>query len=161
MYWFTEVSNQLQALELFDMMSKHLRTRELFHQVFDEADKAAAIVSADRDRLQNDRTARLSVLAALFLLIAPIAATLFTTEEIPQWYRSTGVMCLSLAGVLAGLCGTKIISSFVDYLNRHRIFRRVGLSLAVLLIASAWCAYFLGKRSKQAEAPPPIPMAQP
>ena len=162
MYWFTEVSNQLQGQELFDMLSKHLRSRELFQQVFDEADKAAAIVSANRERKQNERTARLSVLAALFLLIAPIAALFAAEETSPRWYRSVGVFFLSVAGVLAGLCGTKSISAVVDCLNQHRVLRRVGLALAAILVAIACYFYFAGARSKPVEThSPPIPLAEP
>ncbi|MDA1053165.1 MAG: hypothetical protein O3C40_22145 [Planctomycetota bacterium] len=58
MYWCTEVSNQAQGRELFDLWSLHLNTRPLFDQVNAELREATELVSGWRQQWllseQND-----------------------------------------------------------------------------------------------------------
>jgi len=50
MYWCTEVSNQAQGRELFDLWSMHLNTRPLFEQVNAELQEATELVSGWRQQ---------------------------------------------------------------------------------------------------------------
>lgn len=53
-YWFNEVSNQLQARELFGLWSRHLGTEKLFDQVKQEIQDANGFLNdLQQDRLSN------------------------------------------------------------------------------------------------------------
>jgi hypothetical protein len=54
-YWFSEVSNQIQGRELFDLFVKHLRTQELFTQLRDEIGEATATLSAWATEKQSEQ----------------------------------------------------------------------------------------------------------
>lgn len=53
-YWFTDVSNQIQARELFALLRKHLGLEALFAQVTAEARETNAFLN----RLEDERTAK-------------------------------------------------------------------------------------------------------
>ncbi len=113
MYWFTEVSNQVQPQELFDMMSGHLGTRNLFEQVFDKSEKASQIVRSNREQERNESSLRLGVVAAVFLLVAPVVAALFTTEEVAQYWRPIGAIGLCFGALLTGLSLSDWLSQLI------------------------------------------------
>jgi hypothetical protein len=68
-YWFTEVSNQVQAKELFDWWSKHLGSRELFDRVMKEAQDAHQYLDMEEQRSQTETTTRLTVVATVGLVV--------------------------------------------------------------------------------------------
>lgn len=158
MYWFTEISNQVQAQELFDLLSKHLRTRELFSQVFEESEKAAAIVRAYRDRIQNDRTARLGVLAAVFLVAAPTISAIFTTEEIAKYYRAWGACLASFAALLAGLVLTKPLTKMVDAIKGKCKITWTVVGMFSLAIGAAWIVWNKPKPDEKPSKESPMPV---
>jgi len=68
-YWFTEVSNQVQAKELFDWWSKHLGSRKLFDRVMKEAQDAHQYLDLEEQRSQTETTTRLTVVATVGLVV--------------------------------------------------------------------------------------------
>ena len=58
MYWFTELTNQIQGRELFDLWSQHLNTRPLFDQIKAELQEAEQIVGGwQRQRMVQEQSA--------------------------------------------------------------------------------------------------------
>lgn len=56
-YWFVDLSNQMQAQELYQIWRRHLKLDELYAQVMDEAHKVTAYLEGcQRDRLQSTNT---------------------------------------------------------------------------------------------------------
>lgn len=157
MYWFSEVSNQTQGQELFDLLSRHLRTRELFDAVTGEADKAARFVTGHNDRNQADRSARLGVLAAMFLLVAPLVSAVFTTEDVKPWGRMLGAFAASLAAVLIGLGASGWLSRRVDWMKRQGVglWATVGAALVGVATGTYW---FANKPDKQPDIKTPHPV---
>lgn len=92
------------------MWCAHLRTRELFDQVFEEAREASQVVVSRNERQQAekagklaeeskrlaDQQTRLTAVASLFLLIQPL---LMLFEPLPWWSR-VFLSFVSTAGAL-------------------------------------------------------------
>jgi len=68
-YWFTEVSNQVQAKELFDWWSEHLGSRKLFDRVMNEAKEAHQFLEMEAQKSQTEMTTRLTVVATVGLVV--------------------------------------------------------------------------------------------
>jgi len=64
-YWFTEVSNQIQPRELFDLWCRHLGTGELYKKVVEEAARVSELVRSMQEERQTQVTVRLTMVAAL------------------------------------------------------------------------------------------------
>lgn len=71
-YWFVNVSNQLQAREMYALWRAHLNTKELYDQVREEARAAAEYQESLEDRRASEATTRLTV-AALLVAIPSLA----------------------------------------------------------------------------------------
>ena len=76
-FWFAEVTNQVQGREIFDMFCRHLGTRKLCTEVCAEINDAAEIVHLWNDRKQSDSGSRLTVLGIMFVVLMPLADSLF------------------------------------------------------------------------------------
>lgn len=74
-YWFVDVSNQVQAREMFALWRKHLNTEALYKQVLEEARAVADFQEAQGARRSADATTRLTV--AALLIAVPTLATGF------------------------------------------------------------------------------------
>lgn len=59
-YWFREVSNQLQARELFTLWTRNLETAALFEQVRQEAQDAKNFLDMEEQRRQTETGVKLS-----------------------------------------------------------------------------------------------------
>jgi hypothetical protein len=62
-YWFTEISNQVQARELFALWSKHLGTQELYQDVMHEIRTVNEVLDTMEQGKQSQITLRLTVVA--------------------------------------------------------------------------------------------------
>ena len=70
-YWFVDLSNQIQARELYSQWRGHLGLDALYAQVMDEADKLSSYLEGEnQERLEKIVFAVASVLALLQILIA-------------------------------------------------------------------------------------------
>jgi hypothetical protein len=73
-YWFDEVSPQLQGIELFTQWQKHLRSRALFDEVRQELQDLTSLVNMQEQKMQTESTKRLSWYAVAFGLVSLVAA---------------------------------------------------------------------------------------
>ncbi|MEZ6121602.1 MAG: hypothetical protein R3C49_00345 [Planctomycetaceae bacterium] len=85
-YWFSEVSNQIQGQELFSMFRRHLNLNALYEDVCQDSENAASVlqgiaeerraVASERRAVADERRAaaseRLSMLGFLFVVLAPL-----------------------------------------------------------------------------------------
>lgn len=71
-YWFVNLSNQIQAREMYALWRSHLNTEALYQQVRDEARAAADYQDATESRQAAEATTRLTI-AALLVAIPSLA----------------------------------------------------------------------------------------
>lgn len=71
-YWFVDISNQVQAREMFALWRKHLNTETLYKQVLEAARNVTQFDEAKETRNSADATTRLTV-AALLVAIPTLA----------------------------------------------------------------------------------------
>lgn len=74
-YWFVDVSNQIQAREMYALWRSHLNTKALYDQVREEARVAAEYRDATENRRTAEATTRLTI--AALLVAVPSLATGF------------------------------------------------------------------------------------
>lgn len=74
-YWFVDISNQVQAREMFARWRKHLNTETLYKQVLEAARNVTQFNEAKEARRNADATTRLTV--AALLVAVPTLATGF------------------------------------------------------------------------------------
>jgi hypothetical protein len=67
-YWFHEVSDQVQAKELFRMTSEHLGTDRLYAEVREAIDDMSQYLDSDSLRRQGETMVRLSVVTTVGLI---------------------------------------------------------------------------------------------
>jgi len=125
-YWFTEVSNQVQAKELFDMWSKHLGSRELFDRVMKEAQDAHQYLDMREQKDQTDTTVRLTVVATIGLIFV-LTLTFFST---PLGTDIQGIFILFIIlavvfGVSLTLYGSQELSRIFDNIAKKRVWRSI------------------------------------
>lgn len=72
LYWFSEVSNQVQGRELFNKFREHLNLGELFNEVTSDSEAAVSLLR-QWDTEDNARsTAKLGILAAILIVAGPL-----------------------------------------------------------------------------------------
>jgi len=71
LYWFSEVSNQIQAREMFAMMRNNNGLDYLFNDVRDDIDAAASVINASVEQRRSDAAFGLGVAAAFLAILAP------------------------------------------------------------------------------------------
>jgi len=129
-YWFTEVSNQVQAKALFELWMKHLGTRELFTQVFEEAKTINDWLLAEEQAQRTDEATRLTVVATVGLAVS-IIVNILAWASMPQskWAALTtvavglGTLCVlllstSIGKFFRGL--TRLTRKVRDWFRRRR-----------------------------------------
>ena len=118
-FWFTEVSNHVQAQELFDMWSEHLGTRKLFDEVFNEARDASQIVIQWNEKAQAESSERLSLVALAFLVVAPLISMI--TSDISTVFRQIMIgLPVALGTILIVLVFGKRLSHIINCLGDGR-----------------------------------------
>jgi len=90
LYWFSEVSNQVQGQELFAMFRKHLNLRELFGEVTADSEAAVSLLRQWDAEDGARATASLGVLAAFLVCVGPFLSNLNSLFKI-QWYSTLGI----------------------------------------------------------------------
>jgi hypothetical protein len=127
-YWFHEVSDKVQARELFQMIEQHLGTERLFAEVRDEIQDMANYLDSDALRRQSNTMVRLTVVTILGLVLA--AATGFLGMNIiAEADAGLGLKLVYFLGTLAGfvlvvtytLLISRRLSEFLDALTDDRV----------------------------------------
>ncbi|MCA9203863.1 MAG: hypothetical protein KDA59_12485, partial [Planctomycetales bacterium] len=142
-YWFSEVSNQIQGRELFDLFSRHLRLQPLFEEVSADLEQAETLLRGWDEEEQTQAAQQLSIVAALFLAIAPALDWLGTAmaKKLTWWGPSLSLFLLLLGGVLL----------FVELPRKWRLLGKLtskkrliaGLCAAVGGLGLIYCFCFL------------------
>jgi len=131
-YWFTELSNQMQAKQLFDWWSEHLGNRKLFDQVMKEAQDAYQYLEMAEQRHQTkvqqhqtEMTVRLTVLATIGLVVGLTLSLLGMNNPSDLWgFGRAGVgisfvvLIIFLAGGVLTLRFSKTLSRWIDKLAK-------------------------------------------
>lgn len=89
-YWFVDVSNQIQAREMYALWRSHLNTKALYEQVREEARAAAEYQdatenrrAADENRSATEATTRLTI-AALLVAVPSLATSFLGMNILPS-----------------------------------------------------------------------------
>lgn len=152
-YWFTEVSNQIQAKELFDMWSNHLGSRELFDRIMKEAQDAHQYLDMNQQKSQTDTILRLTVVATSGLVVA-LTVDFFGSNisEIWGWkspYSWTMLFCLIailIFGVLFILYNSKTFADIIEVIAEKRFFSKIPKIWKKSFWSSLWRALKPNKR---------------
>ncbi len=167
LYWFIEVSNQIQGRELFDLFRRHLNLQKLFKDVYRDAEAAVGLLR-QWDADDGTRASQsLAVLGAVFLVLEPLIEYLdeFPETTKPCAYGSAAVLLLGLVMLFvripsawlvpAGPWSKKVFSRCCRWLVRRRIGVKAVCCL-LLIVAGAAGVW----RSWRAPSPAePVPAA--
>lgn len=114
-YWFREVSNQLQARELFTLWTRNLETAALFEQVRQEAQDAKNFLDMNEQKRQAESTTRLTVVATLGVAAGLIGTWLavpnldsFKLQMIRDW--NLNIINEVILAVVVGMALTILLS---------------------------------------------------
>lgn len=147
-YWFVDVSNQIQAREMFALWRKHLNTKTLYKQVLEEARAVADYQEAREARRSADATTRLTV--AALLVAVPTLATGFLGMNVlvdenselgalKGWGHDgwmTVLWALGLAAAMIGsIFGLAVALTPKGGTRRPDLRYIIGLTAAALLVA--------------------------
>lgn len=80
-YWFIDISNQVQARELFDLWKKHLGVEKWFEQVKEETININEFLDAEQQEKQAKSSVRLTVVATIGLSLSILVNTLAICQE--------------------------------------------------------------------------------
>lgn len=98
LYWFIEVSNQIQGRELFDRFRRHLNLQQLFENVYGDAEAAVGLLRQWDADDETRASQSLAVLGAVFLVLGPLISYL---DNVPK--EGSLSAYVSAAVALAGL----------------------------------------------------------
>jgi hypothetical protein len=137
-YWFHEVSDQMQARDLFHLCSSHLGTDGLYSEVRQEIQDMSDYLDSDSLRRQANTVVRLTVVTT-FGLIGTIATgflgmNLFAMDELPGWTKlAIFVATVVPVGALTAytIVKSKRLSDFLEVLSDERFDRRATLASLV------------------------------
>lgn len=154
--WFPDISNQVQARELFTLWRRHLGVETLYDQTLrevqaanDHMDAAAEADMAAAEADMADAAMRLNMLASVGLVLALTTGFLGMNTLVggkPDWTSGTawGQVLVTLGGFsLLGGGGLWFLGSPVN--DRNRPLRRLSYGLLVFGLLSAilgawlWC----------------------
>lgn len=88
-YWFSEISNQLQAKELFSMLTRHLGTETLYDKVFNEALHINQYLENEHAREQARLTLLLTNIATYGVVFAILLSLTTSDFFLWDWVKST------------------------------------------------------------------------
>jgi hypothetical protein len=120
-YWFREISNQLQARELFSLWTRNLETHALFEQVRQEAQDAKNFLDMEEQNRQTETTVTLTVVATVGLA-AGLIGTWLAIPDLKNFQFSPNIFNRHLSiidkVVLGTLGGLALTILFSDHLSR-------------------------------------------
>jgi hypothetical protein len=135
-YWFHEVSNQVQARDMFRMLTGHLGTDQLYAEVRDEIQDMSEYLNSDGLRRQAETVVRLTVVTT-FGLIGTVATGFLGMNLIAEAEQPWPVKTLyflivfvpTVAVTLYTIVKSKRLSEFLDALSDERMPAREKLSV--------------------------------
>lgn len=141
-YWFGEITNQDQGIEMFDCWRNALRTQELFDEVHRELQEYDDdLRNRDAARLNNT----LAVLTAGTYLFLPLALTTYVLAVLKESYRiPLSVPLLLFFIVLSALFIRKsaaVWEFFRDLSDSNQTFRAVCEEHGKRFVNSMWQVY--------------------
>ena len=128
-YWFSEITNQMQGQELFQMLKEHLNLQPLFDEVFGEMKDATDIVLQWNQERAAKATSRLTVVASVFLVLVPAAEVLWSLDRFHQASRLQWMWPLFVGGGLGALAFSHRIVRLSNWLGQ---VKHIGIRLLVL-----------------------------
>lgn len=163
-FWFTDVSNQLQARELFRLIRRPLGLEALYEQVSSEAREANAYLNRREDQRIAEATERFNRIAVAGVVVAGATGFLGMNVWVEGWRDQPGVLVFLLsliffaasAGVLWTLTRKEGFSlpgcfkSMPDVITTHP-WRALGVPLALI----ALLALLSNKPPAETPAEPP------
>ena len=140
-YWFSEISNQVVADQLFHMARRHLGTEALFAEVRESIQSMSQYLENDDLRRQADTVVRLTVVTILGLVGTTVTGflgmNLFDLSHDAGWQR-VGYFIASFIPIAAltfyTLMKSRMLSEFLDFMSDDRM----DLSDKVKIIAWQW-----------------------
>ena len=122
-YWFHEISNQAQTLELFERMRSHLNLDAIYAEVREELQDMGNFLDVEAMRRQNETVVRLTVVTTFGLIGTVVTGflgmNLFAFSEQPAWWRVLAfVVILAPAAILTlyTVMKSRRLSEFLDAL---------------------------------------------
>ena len=97
LYWFSEISNQIQGIELFSKLREHLNLEALFNDVVADIESADAMLKQWNEERQTQAANRLAALGIIATVLAPVLLLFNAKVE-----KSVG-LAATATGSLAGL----------------------------------------------------------
>ncbi len=149
LYWFIEVSNQIQGQELFKMFRDHLNLQGLFDDVYGDADHAVSLLRQWDADDETRASQSLAVLGAVFLVLGPLISYLddFPKETKLCAYGSAAVLLLGLVMLFvripsawlvpAGPWLKKMFSGCCRCLVRRRVGVKAVCCLLLIVVGAA------------------------
>jgi|GEM_PF-3020079 len=105
-FYFQEVSNQLQAIELFDLITDKLRIKNLFQDVVEQSEFVGKVMFEDWQKRSTDQQAELAQLANRWLPAAFTAAFLglslgvpMIQDQVDKWLGGKGQFSWTKLGI--------------------------------------------------------------
>ncbi|MEN9657985.1 MAG: hypothetical protein RL571_1450 [Pseudomonadota bacterium] len=126
-YWFSEVSNQVVADQLFHMARRHLGTEALFAEVRESIHSMSQYLENDDLRRQADTVVRLTVVTILGLVGTTVTGflgmNLFDLAHEAVWLRM-GYFFATFIPIAAltfySLMKSRMLSEFLDFMSDDR-----------------------------------------
>jgi hypothetical protein len=127
-YWFHEVSDQVQAKELYRMTSRYLGTDRLYDEIRNEIEDMSQYLETDTLRRQANTVVRLTVVT-VFGLIGTLVTGIFGmnffafAEFSPPWQWVTLIASIVVVGALLfyTLAKSKRLADFLDAVSDERM----------------------------------------
>lgn len=144
LYWFSEVSNQVQGAELFDIFRKHLRSQDLFNQVTSDTESSVALLRQWDSEDQARATQSLTIIGAILMFAGPLISHL---SDFPASTKTKAY--LSTAAIIGALVLLSIQAPSTWLYRSRRIFGasllRTSRSYArIAKVVLAMCMLVLG-----------------
>jgi hypothetical protein len=113
-YWFRDITDQIQGIEIFEKQTKSLRLNEEYALIKDEMERADEYIDALRKEHTDQTTKRISIIAGI-LGFAGLWATTLAVPTDKEWFNS--IMLVDLSIIISSLA---VISSMVYYLFNRK-----------------------------------------
>ncbi|MCX7208106.1 MAG: hypothetical protein NT086_19415 [Proteobacteria bacterium] len=140
-YWFSEISNQVVADQMFHIARRHLGTEALFAEVRESIHSMSQYLENDDLRRQADTVVRLTVVTILGLVGTTVTGflgmNLFDLSAAPLWLRLVYFFATFIpisALTMYSLMKSRMLSEFLDFMSDDRM----GLSDKFNIIKVSW-----------------------
>jgi hypothetical protein len=127
-YWFHEISNQVQAHDIFRRWSHQLGSDELYAEVREEAQDINQYLDAERTRKTSDNAMRLTVVSACGMVgtVATgfLGMNLYSHSDLPTFDKTLIFLAVFLPITLLGLYTviiSKRLATFMEALSSERL----------------------------------------